>query len=458
MWQGKAQQLQREKACGGGGRLTLVPKPTRFQTHALLQVQDTVLQLDFSPAAGSECSAPQPQGGAMRGRAEQQAAAEQLVPVVWEVNKLRSMLAAVVLQWATCLQEGAAGSHAAPPSGAGMLSSMLATRRQAGGRHSRQGSMVGEEGEASELPLSPTGLAAEQQRAAGLQQQQAHAQQLAQPPALLEQPEEAGQPSGRATPALHMLQRSVSGASLGQQFLEAGTSLGVRGQAASELDFGAPSLVAGDEGGGGGGGTGLATSPQAPASIPTGLVARYVAMFDQRGYEAGSASPDASPATSPTARPCRSQRTLTWVQASSPAAGQASAPPADAAAGVAEPERGVGPAADGSPAPQLAQRQGEAAAVGQQPLVRQRSSLFRLDLTSPSPDLARALTPSRRRSSGGRREAGPSCQVPSCLTKGGLSAMAWPGAAPHLQPVHPPLLPSPCRRRGGSAWDGGQPA
>lgn len=335
---------------------------------SLPQVQDTVVQLDDSSHGE--------QGGDQQ--QQEQAAVQQLVPMVWELNKLRSMLAAVVLQWATCLQEGAAGSHAAPPSGGGMLSSMLATRRQAGGRHSRRGSVAeeseGPEASVGEQPLFPTSQAAVPALEGSTELQEE--QQVGQP-ALPAEPAE--QPGGST------LQRSVSGASLGQQFLEAGISQELGRRAASELDFGAPSLVGGEEGSIGGGPS-LATSPQgglpAPSSIPTGLVARYVAIFDQRGPEASPGSPGGSP----TAQRRRSQRTLNWVQASSPAAEQGAAAAADA----------------GEPVAEAHQQGGQQSATPQpRPLTRQRSSLFRLDLTSPDPDLSSALTPSRRRTSGG---------------------------------------------------------
>lgn len=414
----------------------------------LPQVQDTVLQLDASALGG--------EGGNQQQQQQQQqdeAAAQQLVPMVWELNKLRSMLAAVVLQWATCLQEGAAGSHAAPPSGGGLLSSILATRRQAGGRHSRRGSMA-EEGEGpeaavGELPLSPTSQAAEQQLESGPS---------------LEQRQQARQPAQQqqAQPAGHALQRSVSGASLGQQFLEAGLSQDLGRRAASELDFGAPSLVGGEEGMSG---ASLATSPlgggavlPAPASIPTGLVARYVAMFDQRGPEAGGGSPG----TSPTSQRRRSQRTLNWVQASSPAASEGGAAEAEAATSPAE--RGAGPAAGGEAAAQQQQGAAQHVSPPQPPLTRQRSSLFRLDLTSPDPDLARALTPSRRRTSG--------VWVPFvCLvlvdwlgTRCGLLVHLWrlyaqaaPGTVTHHQLAccSPLLLPQRRARQPLGPWPAG---
>ncbi|PRW32495.1 FAB FYVE-domain PI-3,4-kinase [Chlorella sorokiniana] len=349
-------------------------------------VQDTVVQLDSS-SQGDEAGGQQQQ---------EQAAAQQLVPMVWELNKLRSMLAAVVLQWATCLQEGAAGSHAAPPSGGGMLSTMLATRRQAGGRHSRRGSVAeeteGPEAAAGELPASPTAV---QQREAGpsLGQQQLDASVPLQEQQQAGQPTLPAEPAGAGQPAEATLQRSVSGASLGQQFLEAGFSQELGQRAASELDFGAPSLMGGEEGSVGG--ASLATSPQGggalpvPSSIPTGLVARYVAMFDQRGPEASPGSPGSSP----TSQRRRSQRTLNWVQASSPAAGEGSGAASEAATASGSPAQPAASAAK--------QQQGEQQVVPplQQPLTRQRSSLFRLDLTSPDPDLAHALTPSRRRTS-----------------------------------------------------------
>lgn len=341
------------------------PSPSQLSNplfFAVTQVQDTITLLDASLP-------PVPAGGQQQQQPDAAPPARGVVPAaVWELNRLRSMLAAVVLQWATCLQEGAAGSHAAPPNGAGMLSSVLATRRAA--QHSRQGSLAGQE---AEVEAGGGGAGEEGQPAA---------------PAGPQQPQQAaaGEPLVPLVPAVRThqsVQRSASGGSLGRQFLEAGLAEGSEAAAAacaaSELDFGAPSLVA-DEGGGGGSAVASPTAAagQGGSAIPTGLVARYIAMFDQqRGHEGSAGSPAGSLAA-------RSQRTLTWVQQDGSAAG-------GAAAG----------GAGGEQPPSLASQQQQ---QGQQPLLKQRSSLFRLDLTSPDPETL--LTPTRLSSAGEGKSPG----------------------------------------------------
>jgi hypothetical protein len=364
--------------------------------HAVdLQVQDTITQLDGSPRAGEG----------------QQQQAERVVGAVWELNRLRSLLAAVVLQWATCLHEGTPSSHAAPPSGASAIAMALQKGRAAAHSRNVSAELTSTAVAASEelpppvqpeLEPSPFSQLAQQQQGTEVQQLQP----------------EAGSQRQQPPPLRVAMQRRDSSASLGRQFLEAAERGGPpQPSTISDFNFGAPSLHGFDEGGGGGGS--LAASPHGsfqavlPASIPTGLVARYITIFDStRGGGGSNDSGNASPSG-------KAARTLDWVRTNSPAAGEADA--AAAAAVLAHGGTGLPPgmpaATDESASSSYGGgaialpaagdvsggREGQQAAAPAelQQQERQRSSFFRLDLSNPDPELVKALTPKQGSTTGG---------------------------------------------------------
>lgn len=341
-------------------------------------------------------------------------AAGRVTSTVWELNRLRSMLAAVVVQWATCLHEGSPGSHAAPPASASALSTALASRRLAAG-HSRHASLeVLPPGEALPPGETPAGETEEHAETAvfslsppaegGVNQQQ-------QPAADLSDGAGAGKllslqrpPFEPTSPSLGAVQlrREQSGSSLAHQFLA--SSSAPPPATLSELNFGAPSLMGGEEAGD----ASPVGSPthgaqqqsqgqgQVQSTMPTGLVARYVALFDQRS----SGSGPGSGGSSPSGLRLRSQRTQDWVRSSAEQEADAAG---DVAAGAFDHQfsgQGAGErAGDGGeqataqpplPGPQQAQQ-----------AQRQRRPPFRLDLSNPDPELVRALTPKRRNATGG---------------------------------------------------------
>ncbi|KAL4855645.1 putative 1-phosphatidylinositol-3-phosphate 5-kinase [Chlorella vulgaris] len=367
-------------------------------------VQDTISQLDGSPRAGEG----------------QQQQAERVVGAVWELNRLRSLLAAVVLQWATCLHEGTPSSHAAPPSGASAIAMALQKGRAAAHSRNVSAELTSTAVAASEEPQppvqpelepSPFSQLAQQQQGTDVQQLQPEAGSQRQ------QPPPPHQQNSAALPPLRVaMQRRDSSASLGRQFLEAAERGGPpQPSTISDFNFGAPSLHGFEEGGGGGGS--LAASPHGsfqavlPASIPTGLVARYITMFDStRGGGGSNDSGNASPSG-------KAARTLDWVRTNSPAAGEPGA--AAAAAVLAHGGTGLPPgmpaATDESASSSYGGgaialpaagdvsggREGQQAAAPAelQQQERQRSSFFRLDLSNPDPELVKALTPKQRSTS-----------------------------------------------------------
>lgn len=383
------------------GKDAFSPTPVRPMLPpdpAALQIQDAVGLLDGSPH-GVAC------GSSSNEQALQ--AARRVTSTVWELNRLRSMLAAVVVQWATCLHEGTPGSHAAPPASASALSTALASRRLAAG-HSRHASLdvlppreglvdgAEEQAEASLLPSSQpaAGSMADQQQqpAAGVSSIAGQDQQSAPASEQLSLPHLPAGPAS-SSPIGMQLRRDRSDSSLAHHFLQASSA--PPPATLSELNFGAPSLVGGEE-------VGDSSPPgdssptyaaqlqsrgQGPgqAPIPTGLVARYVALFDQRSSSTGSGG------GSPSSPGMRSQRTRDWVQRSS----QQDADAAGAGPGAAGPAQAVGEGVQQAPV-QVPPPGTQQAQQAQQ----QRRPPFRLDLSNPDPELVRALTPKRRNTTG----------------------------------------------------------
>ncbi|GAB4817632.1 hypothetical protein N2152v2_004678 [Parachlorella kessleri] len=307
--------------------------------------------------------------------------AQHLATVVWELNRLRRLLACEVLQWATALHEGTPVARAAPPQAVvGSVAGSL-------GRHSRHGSMDADTAARVGAALGGGGEPPQQQQvvgasavgsmeASGLVKAAAHAAPPAGtavlPPDTLSGAGEGMPAAGdaahttsaalqpTATAALpkplkrvassHLRRSSVS---LGQH-MKATMSQFTASQPSPAAY--APSLRDGPAEGATAGpdaAPSMASEQQQPP-IPIGLVARYVSLFDDRASRRsrdGGASYEQR--VEPASQAAQQQRTFDWVQRASPSFAMdsgSSGPPQTAAQALAGMSAGggstLGPAAD----------------------------------------------------------------------------------------------------------------
>ena len=414
--------------------------------------------------------------------------------VVWALNRVRRQLATVVLQWATALSEGTPAARAAPPASAVTDRPADSARH----KHSRHASMevlerlsAGADAAAEAAAAGPRSGWAPSAAAEGSQavatgpagRLPALGQQLAgsppswvpsraQSPLQQQQEQQQRPPQGEGDKQRRQAQAGAAAAcssdsstlaqlgritSLSQQFIAAASSQPSQPLPISEAAYAAPSLLDSSSAGAASspGGTRLETREV----IPTGLVARYVALYDpssgraaggsrragggsmgQGGTGAGgggaSSGAPAGGGGVPQLPGTRLQRTHDWVQSSEPAPAAAT----EAAAGADRPAPGQGPQQQQQRHEQPdhhhhhhehdhQQHQarhggddddGAASSMGeeeggqhlhqqhhQQDVARTFRHLsrpsFRIDLTHVDPELVTAVTPSRTSSAGACR-------------------------------------------------------
>ena len=255
---------------------------------------------------------------------------------VWELNRLRRLLAYEVLQWATALHEGTPMARAAPPQAvvASALSESL-------GRHSREGSLDSAAAADTARAAAAAAVARQQQ-----QQQQAAAGQEGGSGAAAE-PVAVGEEAGPAVPAAaaqaaaaeapgrpplppearlaagHYRRSSVS---LGQHIRAAMPAAAAPSPAQLSSANLAPTLQRESVDSG----APAASGPEQPA-ITIGLVARYVSLFDDSRARGPGTSAGAGGASEPrAAAQAAQQRTLDWVQRALPPEGDLAAAPSQA--------------------------------------------------------------------------------------------------------------------------------
>lgn len=426
-----------------------------------------------------------------------------LVQAVWELSRLRRLLAYEVLQWATALHEGTPVARAAPPqavmaavAAAVTVGSSAATSL---GRHSRHGSLpesLGRHSRHGSVDLEQAAATAaaasqqeQQQAASGREGLKAAAEEApsegvpalpaagASLPPLPPETRLGGEASGTQPPELpgadalavaaqqgllhrrssRMRHSSISlGAHIQSTMPQAGR---VASSSGSQQSNYAPMLRQDGEGSAPSADSTASALGEQP-SIPIGLVARYVSLFDDGTRPAGAAG-------LPVRRPpgLAQQRTLDWVQrASPPSAEGATAPiPAGgrtataatspfgsgsssaAAAGTAHPAAarsaaqqgggaGIGPDPsshfvavsddeddDATLSQQASANLSEASMSGQ--ASNRRPSML-IDLANPDPELVSAF------GSPGARFAHGACV--HCVRRPGLGLKSWFGWVLHV--------------------------
>eukprot|EP00887_Chlorella_sp_A99_P005551 scaffold1.g5551.t1 len=332
--------LEFAQVVGWGAREMWLDTLAETRSVFLDLVQQTGLLLD-GPALraakldgreGSAAGSSPGGGGGGGNEADATVAADDVgscIEVVWALNRVRRLLASVVHQWATALAEGTPAARAAPPTAVALPDSA----RQ---RYSRHGSLeVMERAPSAGEPLPAAEAPPEQQQ----QQQQAGAEA---PPT---DQRDHGHLDG-SLPLAPYARRSRS-FSLGQQFVDAVAAQQHRQSTPlpiTDAAYAAPSLRD----------SSAATSSPAQASpgagraeplrdvIPTGLVARFVALYDA-GSSFSSSSKGGGAGVPGNAAACRQgpsqQRTRDWVSRSSAEPDEAlpstGPPAAEAAAGPA---------------------------------------------------------------------------------------------------------------------------